>query len=54
MSIMTDIAEVLEAGARRSAQWTYNVERQQQAEVLRAMAEEARAIDARRREALES
>lgn len=47
MSVLTDIAEVLEAGAKHSRRWTLNVERQQQAEVLEAMADKAREIDER-------
>jgi ferredoxin-thioredoxin reductase catalytic subunit len=35
------IAEILHAGAERSRQWVYNPDRQQEAEVLEAMAERA-------------
>jgi hypothetical protein len=41
---LDDYASILEAGARRSRQWTYNTERQQQADVLDAMAAEARSL----------
>ena len=49
MDVLEAIADVLEAGAKRSAQWCYNVDRMQEAEVLQAMADEARRI-ARREE----
>jgi hypothetical protein len=43
-----DLASVYDAGAKRSRQWSYNIERQQQAEVLDAMAERCREIAASR------
>lgn len=45
--IFNGLAEVYEAGARKSRQWTLNANRQQEAEVFQAMADKAREIAAR-------
>ena len=42
--IMIAIAEVLEAGAAKSRQWILNPDRQQDADVLEAMADKAREL----------
>lgn len=42
--IFNGIAEILTAGARKSREWVYNMDRQQEAEVLDAMALMARVI----------
>lgn len=43
---LSDLASVLEAGAKKSRCWPYNVDRQQEADVYEAMAEEARRLEA--------
>lgn len=51
MSVQSDIfiglAEVYEHGARKSRLWSFNIDRQQEADVLEAMATKAREIAGR-------